>query len=70
MCITHHFLATGGTEKGRSQGFLVPKWGLWVSLQVTYLFLRDRWGADTDEDDDNGSEGTEDEGEVEAVQVL
>lgn len=41
-----------------------------MSLQVTYLFFRDRWGAETDEDDDNGSEGTEDEGEVEVVQVL
>lgn len=41
-----------------------------MSLQVTHLFFRDRWGAETDEDDDNGSEGTEDEGEVEVVQVL
>ena len=41
-----------------------------VPLQVTYLFFRDRWGAETNKHNDNRSEDTEDEGEVEVVQVL
>lgn len=41
-----------------------------MSLRVTHLFFRDGWGEETDDDDDNGSEGTEDEGKVEVVHVL
>lgn len=41
-----------------------------VSWQVTYLFFRDRWGAEADEDNDNGTEDTEDEGKVEVVHIL
>lgn len=37
---------------------------------LTYLFFRDRWGAETNKDNDNCSEDTEDEGKVEVVQVL
>lgn len=39
-------------------------------LHVTYLLFGDRGGAETDKDDDNRGEDTEDEGEVEVVQVL
>lgn len=41
-----------------------------VPLPVTYLFFWDWWGAETNEDDDDRSEDTEDEGKVEVVQVL
>lgn len=41
-----------------------------LSLPVTYLFFRDGWGAQADQDDGNGSEDKEDEGKVEVVHVL
>lgn len=38
--------------------------------KVTYLFFRDWGGAETNNDNDNGSEDAEDECKVEVVQVL
>lgn len=72
ICITHHFLATAGRGKGRSTDFWYPNGSSeqGVSLQVTHLLFRDRCGAEADDDDDNGSEGTEDEGKVEVVHIL
>jgi len=64
--IAHHFLATARKGQileifGNQIGFL---------RKVTYLFFRDRRGAETNEDNDNGGEDAEDERKVEVVQVL
>lgn len=64
-----HFSALQG-QKRAHLGSFGAQTGALGSLQVPHLFLRDRGGAEADEDDDRGSEGTEDEGEVEVVQVL
>lgn len=65
-------LLNRGRKRTDFRGFWKPNGGSEqrVPLHVTYLLFGDRWGAETDKDDDNRGEDTEDEGEVEVVQVL
>lgn len=61
-------LSHGRKRKGQISEIFGNQTGL--LRKVTYLFFRDWGGAETNNDNDNGSEDAEDERKVEVVQVL